>query len=286
MNGPGGTDPIAAMASPSWPYQVVHVLLSCYQATAWAMVAIHAFILLRDPDADAAPQGAGAGAADRVPHRAGAAAVGRSFGEAPRGRAAAEARRGGGAPPHRRRARRCTSAAFPISRRASSTARLPIPGGLSFLAFGDFDATVTGLEAFPRADWPPVLRVRTAFQVMVGAGSAMALAALAVIVAAARRRRLARRAALAAGVRRAGPARLRQPRGRLAGDRVGAPAVDRPRADAHRRGGDGLSLQGGAVLAVHDRLPVPRRGRRLPAGAPDRRAPTDPTKAAGPAHGA
>ena len=49
MNGPGGTDPLAAMASPSWPYQVVHVLLSCYQATAWAMVAIHAFILLRDP---------------------------------------------------------------------------------------------------------------------------------------------------------------------------------------------------------------------------------------------
>ena len=41
------------------------------------------------------------------------------------------------------------------------------------------------LDAFPRADWPPVLRVRTAFQVMVGAGSAMALAALAVIVVAA-----------------------------------------------------------------------------------------------------
>ena len=40
---------LAAMASPSWPYQVVHVLLSCYQATAWAMVAISGFILLRDP---------------------------------------------------------------------------------------------------------------------------------------------------------------------------------------------------------------------------------------------
>ena len=39
-----------------------------------------AFILLRDPTADAAPQGAGAGAAGRVPHRARAAAVGRSLG--------------------------------------------------------------------------------------------------------------------------------------------------------------------------------------------------------------
>jgi cytochrome d ubiquinol oxidase subunit I len=67
---------------------------------------------------------------------------------------------------------------------------LAIPGGLSFLAHGDFDATVTGLDAFPRADWPPVIGVRTAFQVMVGAGSAMALAALAVSAAAIRRRRL------------------------------------------------------------------------------------------------
>ena len=43
MNGPGRA-PIRSprMASPSWPYQVVHVLLSCYQATAWAMVGIHA----------------------------------------------------------------------------------------------------------------------------------------------------------------------------------------------------------------------------------------------------
>ena len=44
---------------------------------------------------------------------------------------------------------------------------------------------MTGLDAFPRDEWPPVVRVRTAFQVMVGAGSAMALAAIAVIVAAA-----------------------------------------------------------------------------------------------------
>lgn len=65
---------------------------------------------------------------------------------------------------------------------------VPIPGGLSFLAFGDFDATVTGLDAFPREQWPPVLGVRTAFQIMVGAGSAMALAAFAIVVFVLRRR--------------------------------------------------------------------------------------------------
>jgi cytochrome d ubiquinol oxidase subunit I len=60
---------------------------------------------------------------------------------------------------------------------------------LSFLAFGDRDATVTGLEAFPREQWPPVLSVRTAFQTMVGAGTVMALAALALGARALRRRR-------------------------------------------------------------------------------------------------
>jgi cytochrome d ubiquinol oxidase subunit I len=48
---------------------------------------------------------------------------------------------------------------------------------------------VTGLDAFPRHEWPPVIAMRTAFQVMVGAGSAMALAALAVIAVTLRRRR-------------------------------------------------------------------------------------------------
>jgi cytochrome d ubiquinol oxidase subunit I len=67
---------------------------------------------------------------------------------------------------------------------------IPVPWALSLLAFGDPDATVIGLEAFPRDEWPPVLAVRTAFQVMVGAGSAMALVAVAVGVAALRRRRL------------------------------------------------------------------------------------------------
>jgi cytochrome d ubiquinol oxidase subunit I len=33
---------------------------------------------------------------------------------------------------------------------------LRIPGGLSFLAFGDFDAEVKGLEEFPRDQWPHV----------------------------------------------------------------------------------------------------------------------------------
>jgi cytochrome d ubiquinol oxidase subunit I len=50
---------------------------------------------------------------------------------------------------------------------------LHIPKALSFLAHGDFDAEVTGLESIPEHERPPVLIPHLAFQVMVGAGSAM-----------------------------------------------------------------------------------------------------------------
>ncbi|HZH74235.1 MAG TPA: cytochrome ubiquinol oxidase subunit I, partial [Mariniphaga sp.] len=47
---------------------------------------------------------------------------------------------------------------------------IKIPGALSFLAHGDFDAEVLGLEEFPREEWPPVLITHLAFQVMVAIG--------------------------------------------------------------------------------------------------------------------
>jgi cytochrome d ubiquinol oxidase subunit I len=40
--------------------------------------------------------------------------------------------------------------------------------------YTDPDATVTGLDQFPRRDWPPVAVVHIAFQVMVGLGSVLA----------------------------------------------------------------------------------------------------------------
>jgi cytochrome d ubiquinol oxidase subunit I len=52
---------------------------------------------------------------------------------------------------------------------------LRIPGGLSFLAFHDVDAEVKGLNQVPRGDWPNVPIVHTAFQLMVGLGTFMAL---------------------------------------------------------------------------------------------------------------
>jgi cytochrome d ubiquinol oxidase subunit I len=49
-----------------------------------------------------------------------------------------------------------------------------IPKLLSFLAHGDFDAEVKGLDQFPREYWPPVAVTHVAFQVMVGIGVLLA----------------------------------------------------------------------------------------------------------------
>ncbi|GAB2775770.1 cytochrome ubiquinol oxidase subunit I [Salinimicrobium soli] len=56
--------------------------------------------------------------------------------------------------------------------------KIEIPGALSFLAFGDFDAEVKGLNAFPQDELPPVAIVHYAFQIMVGLGTLLMLSGL------------------------------------------------------------------------------------------------------------
>ncbi len=50
---------------------------------------------------------------------------------------------------------------------------LEVPYALSLLAHHDPQATVIGLEEFPRDDWPDVQAVHLAFDVMVALGTAM-----------------------------------------------------------------------------------------------------------------
>lgn len=57
-----------------------------------------------------------------------------------------------------------------------------LPSLLSILAFGDPAAKVQGLKDFPEENWPPVLIVHFAFQIMVACGSFMALTALLALV--------------------------------------------------------------------------------------------------------
>ena len=176
-SGPMDVQPLVAMFSPGWQYQTAHVLLSCYQASAFAMAGIHAFVLLRYPGAAfhrkalsvALPLACVTALLQPVvgdlsaKHVAKAqpvklAAMEGQF-ETERG---APLRLGG----------------LPNVETGEVPYAVDIPKGLSILAFADPDAEVKGLKAFPRDEWPPVAKVHVAFQIMVGTGSAMALLAL------------------------------------------------------------------------------------------------------------
>lgn len=50
---------------------------------------------------------------------------------------------------------------------------IKIPGALSFLAHGDFEKEVIGLDQFPEDEQPPVMITHFAFQIMVGLGMIM-----------------------------------------------------------------------------------------------------------------
>ena len=55
---------------------------------------------------------------------------------------------------------------------------IAIPAGLSLLAYGDANATVVGLNDIPHENWPPVVAVHAAFQIMVAIGFFAAALAL------------------------------------------------------------------------------------------------------------
>jgi len=66
---------------------------------------------------------------------------------------------------------------FPDMEARTSRFAIEIPGGLSFLADHDFNARVIGLDDIPRDRWPNVPIVHFAFDIMVGCGTLMMLAA-------------------------------------------------------------------------------------------------------------
>jgi cytochrome d ubiquinol oxidase subunit I len=64
---------------------------------------------------------------------------------------------------------------WPDERTGTTPYAIEVPGMLSWMAYGDMDATVRGLAEVPPDDRPPVVWVHLAFQVMVACGVAMAV---------------------------------------------------------------------------------------------------------------
>jgi cytochrome d ubiquinol oxidase subunit I len=167
-------DPFAAMFNPAWKMQTLHMTLSAFEATGFAVAGLHALLLLRKPslfhrEAFKIALAVGAVAAILQPLSGDLLAKDTAVRQ-PIKLAAMES--------HFETSTRAPLLIGGIPDEATGTVKhaIEIPGALSFLAFGDFEAEVKGLNEFPRDEWPPVKVVHFAFQIMVGCG--MILAAL------------------------------------------------------------------------------------------------------------
>lgn len=168
---------LAAMRSPVALAQILHMLLAAYAATGLAVAGIHALMILREGRsafhgrALAVALLVGAPAAILQPAAGDyeARVVARTQPvklAALEGQFATER----GAP--------LRIGGWPDAATGQTRFAIEIPGGLSFMAYGDRAAPVRGLTAFPREDWPPIAPVHLAFQLMVALGTAMALVSI------------------------------------------------------------------------------------------------------------
>jgi cytochrome d ubiquinol oxidase subunit I len=174
---PVDIDPIAAMMNPAALPQTIHMTLAAYAATGFAVAGIHAFMLARNREsrfhrsalAIALVVGGVSAILQPISGDALAKLVARTQ---PVKLAAFEGqfKTEQGAP----------FRVFGIPNEAAGETRyaIEIPYALSYLAYGDPNAVVKGLNDFPSDQRPPVEIVHISFQIMVGCGVAMMLVAL------------------------------------------------------------------------------------------------------------
>ncbi len=166
-------DPWRAILNPSTPDETLHVLLSAYAATGFGVAAIYALGLLR-------------GRADALHRRALALSLAMGALAAPLLALTgdASARFVAAAQPAKLAAMEAlfhTTEGAPLTIGGLADPRtgqvhfgLPIPHALSLLiTITNPNARITGLDAFPRRDWPAVPVVHLAFDTMVGTGMAL-----------------------------------------------------------------------------------------------------------------
>jgi len=182
MNSPAGfrlqdgravdIDPIAGMFNPAWGPEAIHMTIAAYQATAFAVAGVHAFLLLRDRKNLFHRRALAIAFSVAVISAVMQPVSGDSLAQflarnQPVKLAALEGlfHTERGAPLH--------IGGVPDEETQTMRYALKIPRGLSFLAFRDFDAEVRGLEEWPPENHPPVAVVHIAFQIMVACGVAL-----------------------------------------------------------------------------------------------------------------
>jgi cytochrome bd ubiquinol oxidase subunit I len=165
-------DPLRALFNPAWAVMAVHASLASYIATAFAVAAVYAWGYRRGE------RGERQRAALRMATGVGLLAVLQPISGdfnaryltryQPTKLAAMEGqfRTERGAP--------LRIGGLPDPERRETRYAIDLPRGLSLLARHDPNAVILGLEAFPRDQWPNVVVVHLAFQVMVGSGVLLA----------------------------------------------------------------------------------------------------------------
>jgi len=183
MNSPSGfdwvngkainIDPVKAMFNAAWLEQSIHMILAAFISTSFAVAGVHAYLILR--------KGANAFHTQAVKTAlifGSVAAILQPFSgdfsakdiakRQPAKLAALEALYKTSKPAE------LIIGGIPNDKEEKVNYALHIPGGLSFLTYGNFKAEVTGLDKFPKRDRPPVLITHIAFQIMVASGILLA----------------------------------------------------------------------------------------------------------------
>ncbi len=180
MNAPSGfdyidgkflnIDPVKALLNPAWFTQALHMTLAAFTATGFAVAGVHAFQILKKRQIElhkkafkiAITFGAIAAILQPISGDLSAKDIAK---RQPVKLAAMEA--------HYE-----TSTGVPLyiggivnTEKKEVSYKIEIPKALSFLAFGDFNAEVKGLNDFPDDVKPNVAIVHYAFQIMVGIGT-------------------------------------------------------------------------------------------------------------------
>ncbi|ACT96837.1 cytochrome ubiquinol oxidase subunit I [Dyadobacter fermentans] len=184
MNSPAGfeyingqylnIDPLAAMFNEAWFSQALHMTIAAFAATGFAVAGVHAFMILRGSHVlfhtksftIAAVFGCVAALVQPLSGDISAKDVAI---RQPAKLAAMEAHF------HTEKSAPLIVGGIPNEDEKRVDYAIKLPGFLSFLAHGNFEAEVTGLDRIPEENHPPVAITHYAFQIMVGMGMAMML---------------------------------------------------------------------------------------------------------------
>lgn len=192
MNSPAGfdfvngqylnVDPIKAMFNEAWFSQALHMCLAAFVATGFAVAGVHAIMIVKKKNVQfhskaftiAAVFGCIAAILQPISGDHSAKDVAK---RQPAKLAAMEAHF------HTQKTAPLIIGGIPDEKNKKVNYKIEIPGLLSFMAFGDFNAEVKGLDQIPADYHPPVAITHFAFQVMVGLGMAMLLLAIIYFIA-------------------------------------------------------------------------------------------------------